>query len=63
MQYNQRKIIINDAEDQELNNIDITKPTKEYQEYRKKIKNDKIGIDETNIITEKRTVKKNKKYI
>lgn len=61
--YELKKVIVYESEDQQINNLDITKPTKEYQEYRKKIKNDKIGIDETNIITEKRIKKQNKKYI
>lgn len=59
--YELKKVFVSDNEEQN-NNLDIVKPTKEYKEYRQKIKNDKIGINEANIITEKRTVKKNKKY-
>lgn len=51
--YELNKIITSTGYD-ELIDLDISKPTKEYKEYRRKVKNDKFGLDEKNIINTKR---------
>lgn len=53
--YELKKVLLFDEE--ENINLDITKPTKEYKEHKKQLQNYKLGIDETNIINEKRTRK------
>lgn len=59
--YELSKVHIFDQDD-ELQ-FDITQPTQEYKDYRKKLKYDKIDIDESNIINTKREKRQNPKYV
>lgn len=60
--YEIKKVLLYENDDEDDIKLDITKPTQESKEQKTKLKNKSLGIDETNIINTKRTIRPNKKY-